>query len=249
MTCPFRIFNLTRNCSLPTHTLTMPSIDLHNCIQNPLAVVGRLFADRPSPLPKDENWAAARTRGNTDFGVSDHFDRLFDTPDKLAQARIRLGFLSWREKTPSLNPLPTLLVPQIPSLNDTPWRRLRHNTLVRFRCMVQDTGLGQEYFVAAFETTDAVSGVKYTDDPVPEQNDALDTSTIPTDLFGEKQLLYCVSVPAETAWAARAHTGHGGAGRDDNGGRRAEVDEAGTGSFVPEKYPFSGEHHVAAVVK
>lgn len=45
------------------------------------------------------------------------------------------------------------------------------NTLVRFRCMVQDTGLGQEMFISAYEKLDPNGNKKlqcyrYTDDDV-----------------------------------------------------------------------------------
>ena len=43
------------------------------------------------------------------------------------------------------------------------------NTLVRFRCMIQDTGLGQEMFISAYEKMDANGNARlhcyrYTDD-------------------------------------------------------------------------------------
>lgn len=45
------------------------------------------------------------------------------------------------------------------------------NTLVRFRCMIQDTGLGQEMFVSAYEKLDPngepkLTCYRYTDDPI-----------------------------------------------------------------------------------
>ncbi|RUS17592.1 hypothetical protein BC937DRAFT_89764 [Endogone sp. FLAS-F59071] len=120
--------------------------------------------------------------------------------------------------------------------------------------MVQDTGLGQEYFVSAFETTDEVTGAKkwscyqYTDDPVPGQRDEIDVNAVGADLFGEKQLLYCVSVPGETTWAARIHAGA------DNGNIQIEdgSDQPSaqvTSLSAAAKYPFPEEKHVAVVVK
>jgi hypothetical protein len=48
------------------------------------------------------------------------------------------------------------------------------NTLVRFRCMIQDTGLGQEMFISAYEKLDPNGNSKlhcyrYTDDPIDIQ--------------------------------------------------------------------------------
>jgi hypothetical protein len=52
-------------------------------------------------------------------------------------------------------------------------KQVPKNTLVRFRCMIQDTGLGQEMFISAYEKLDP-NGIKklhcyrYTDDIVEE---------------------------------------------------------------------------------
>lgn len=45
------------------------------------------------------------------------------------------------------------------------------NTLIRFRCMIQDTGLGQEMFISAYEKIDPNGNKKlecyrYTDDDI-----------------------------------------------------------------------------------
>ena len=58
------------------------------------------------------------------------------------------------------------VIPQIPSINNTPVKQLPKNTLVRFRCMVQDTGLGQEMFVSAYKDQDKIMCYRYTEDPV-----------------------------------------------------------------------------------
>lgn len=46
---------------------------------------------------------------------------------------------------------------QIPSLNDTSLHSLKPNTLVRFRCMVQDM-YDPEFYLGAYEVKDSVTG-------------------------------------------------------------------------------------------
>ncbi|KAJ8652435.1 hypothetical protein O0I10_011902 [Lichtheimia ornata] len=89
---------------------------------------------------------------------------------------------------------------QIPSINNTPVKQLPKNTLVRFRCMVQDTGLGQEMFVSAYKDQDKVMCYRYTEDPVDVNFDIHD---IPSDYLSERTLVYCVSPPGETQWLKR----------------------------------------------
>ena len=48
---------------------------------------------------------------------------------------------------------------QIPSLNEVPLQELCNNSIVRFRCMIQDM-FDPEYFLGIVETTHCKSGQK-----------------------------------------------------------------------------------------
>lgn len=63
-----------------------------------------------------------------------------------------------------------ILICQIPSVNHVPATSLKKNSLVRFRCMLQDTGLGQEMFITTYKKhengVDKTLCYRYTDDLV-----------------------------------------------------------------------------------
>ncbi|CAO3637385.1 unnamed protein product [Cunninghamella echinulata] len=69
--------------------------------------------------------------------------------------------------------------------------------------MIQDTGLGQEMFIAAYNKNE--NGVcktlcyRYTDDLV--DIDHHHENDIPTDYLSERSIVYCVSPPGETIWS------------------------------------------------
>lgn len=48
---------------------------------------------------------------------------------------------------------PSWLSPQVPSLNDVPLHYLKPNSLVKFRCLIQDM-FDPEFYMAAYETVD-----------------------------------------------------------------------------------------------
>ncbi len=50
---------------------------------------------------------------------------------------------------------------QIPSLNDTPLCDIPPNKLIRFRAMIQNTGLDHEIIVSVFESLNANGGQVY----------------------------------------------------------------------------------------
>ncbi|XP_053306311.1 mini-chromosome maintenance complex-binding protein [Spea bombifrons] len=99
----------------------------------------------------------------------------------------------------------------VPSLNDVPPHYLKPDSLVRFRCMVQDT-FDPEYYMGVYETVDPRSGCrtlhfgKYKDltDCAPQHEVDLNSSRSVT---WERQTLYCVPVPGEAAWAKEAYSG------------------------------------------
>ncbi|RKP26397.1 mini-chromosome maintenance replisome factor-domain-containing protein [Syncephalis pseudoplumigaleata] len=120
------------------------------------------------------------------WGVPEYFARLYDTEEKRDQ---------------------------IPSLNTLPPEQWQPGTLVRFRCMVQDTSFGQEIAIDAARTADGQSWRAYRyADGAPH---AADDASLGADALyagqdrvrlNELQLLYCVSVPGETAWARHEYS-------------------------------------------
>ncbi|NWS18776.1 MCMBP protein, partial [Pachyramphus minor] len=91
-----------------------------------------------------------------------------------------------------------------PSLNDVPVHYLKPNSLVKFRCMVQDM-FDPEFYMGVYETVDPNTNArvlhfgKYRDvaECGPQQEIDLNSSQTVTS---ERQTLYCVPVPGESAW-------------------------------------------------
>ncbi|KAG0164991.1 hypothetical protein DFQ30_009097 [Apophysomyces sp. BC1015] len=123
---------------------------------------------------------------------------------------------------------------QIPSINDVPIHQLPEKTLVRFRCMIQDTGLGQEIFITAYHNDDSNTGNKkiichrFMDDPV----DMKDGYPNEDHYLSERTAVYCVSPPDLNDAVGRLNIG--------------EKSKAAT---VHQKYPLPGCDHVAAIIK
>ncbi|OZJ02304.1 hypothetical protein BZG36_05195 [Bifiguratus adelaidae] len=135
-------------------------------------------------------------------------------------------------------------------------------SLVRFRCMVQDTGLGQEYFVSAFQERDGAWKCTHYSDEVPSEGDHLEA-----ELLDEKQWLYCVSVPGETDWVqqTRCSSVDGRHGNEDTlsdmlsrltvesndvqENKSANSEDSHDWTTIPSKFPLPGRRHLAAVVK
>ncbi|NWW73569.1 MCMBP protein, partial [Climacteris rufus] len=92
----------------------------------------------------------------------------------------------------------------VPSLNDVPVHYLKPNSLVKFRCMVQDM-FDPEFYMGVYETVDPNTNArvlhfgKYRDvaECGPQQEIDLNSSQTVTL---ERQTLYCVPVPGESAW-------------------------------------------------
>ncbi|KAL7990563.1 hypothetical protein Chor_013993 [Crotalus horridus] len=92
----------------------------------------------------------------------------------------------------------------IPSLNDVPLHYLKPNSLIKFRCMVQDM-FDPEFYMNVYETVDTVSKSrvmhfgKYRDvaECGPHQEIDLNPKQIVT---ADRQTFYCVPVPGESAW-------------------------------------------------
>ena len=92
----------------------------------------------------------------------------------------------------------------LPSLNTTPIHELADGQMVRFRCMIQDM-FDPEFYVKAFKYKDLSTGqvgaatAKFRDIvPLGPRQEVLEGSD---DVFnGERQGLYCVSIPGEAPW-------------------------------------------------
>eukprot|EP00898_Chlorokybus_atmophyticus_P007912 jgi/Chlat1/8121/Chrsp75S07572 len=87
------------------------------------------------------------------------------------------------------------LAARIPEINAVPLDLLRHNTLVRYRGMVQDI-FNPQFYVAAYKNPGASSWqpAMFTDTGAANMSPEAETQ------LRERRLLYCVPVPAETAW-------------------------------------------------
>ncbi|XP_051476078.1 mini-chromosome maintenance complex-binding protein isoform X1 [Apus apus] len=97
----------------------------------------------------------------------------------------------------------------VPSLNDVPVHYLKPNSLVKFRCMVQDM-FDPEFYMGVYETVDPNTNArvlhfgKYRDvaECGPQQEIDLNSSQTVTL---ERQTFYCVPVPGESAWVKEAY--------------------------------------------
>ncbi|CAM2117745.1 mini-chromosome maintenance complex-binding protein isoform X1 [Caretta caretta] len=97
----------------------------------------------------------------------------------------------------------------VPSLNDVPLHYLKPNSLVKFRCMVQDM-FDPEFYMGVYETIDPNTKTrvlhfgKYRDvaECGPQQEIDLNSSQTVTL---ERQTFYCVPVPGESAWVKEAY--------------------------------------------
>lgn len=133
---------------------------------------------------------------------------------------------------------------QIISVNDVPAKRIPKNTLVRFRCMIQDTGLGQEMLVSAYETKtetgeSRLECYRYTDDPIQFSD-----SHVPEQYLSERALVYCVSPPGENTWVKEAYNVYKGTLED-------QLNQLDIDSKIPQnnkKYPLASDH-TSAIVK
>uniref|UniRef100_A0A672NVU6 Mini-chromosome maintenance complex-binding protein n=1 Tax=Sinocyclocheilus grahami TaxID=75366 RepID=A0A672NVU6_SINGR len=89
----------------------------------------------------------------------------------------------------------------VPSLNDVPLHYLKPNSLVKFRCMVQDM-FDPEFFMGVYEMNDPTSNSKqvkcgkYKDITEGGQVDFNSRNTVTS----ERQTFYCVPIPGESQW-------------------------------------------------
>ncbi|KAJ2816004.1 hypothetical protein IWW50_006642, partial [Coemansia erecta] len=198
-------------------TQTAPETALEH-IHAPLAVIHRLFETHASETDK---YIA------TDFG-------------KLAQSHFQTVFADRAQ------------LQRIPVYDQTRGGP-KAGSLVRFRCMVQDPGYGEELHLAVARITNAETGEEqrkfsqYTDtEHGLDEGWEVDYGSA-GNVFTEKEVAYCVSVPGQSAWAREAAEDslasalEGMSLEGAGAGRRRLSDGA--------KYPIPGERHSAALVK
>ncbi|XP_060728621.1 mini-chromosome maintenance complex-binding protein isoform X1 [Tachysurus vachellii] len=96
----------------------------------------------------------------------------------------------------------------VPSLNDVPLHYLKPNSLVKFRCMVQDM-FDPEFFMGVYETVDPSTNTKvlrcgkYKDVTDCGQVDFNSRKTVTS----ERQTFYCVPIPGESHWVKESYAG------------------------------------------
>uniref|UniRef100_A0A1A8JLG5 Mini-chromosome maintenance complex-binding protein n=1 Tax=Nothobranchius kuhntae TaxID=321403 RepID=A0A1A8JLG5_NOTKU len=95
----------------------------------------------------------------------------------------------------------------VPSLNDVPLHYLKPNSLVKFRCLVQDM-FDPEFYMGVYETVDPSTNAKtlhcgkYRD--VAECGVDFNSRNIVT---AERQTFYCVPIPGENQWVKERYAG------------------------------------------
>ncbi|KAF9574408.1 hypothetical protein EC968_006568 [Mortierella alpina] len=124
---------------------------------------------------------------------------------------------------------------EIPVLDANSIRTLPKNALVRFRCMVQDTELSQEVALLASTTISQPNG---------EEEYSSDHSQ---DIMDLRSSYYCISVPGETPWVQEYE--RSASNNLASALQGLTVNEVTAPQVIPERYPFPGESHFAAVVK
>ncbi|XP_041476433.1 mini-chromosome maintenance complex-binding protein-like [Lytechinus variegatus] len=98
---------------------------------------------------------------------------------------------------------------RIPSLNHTPLHTLKPNSLVRYRCMVQDM-FDPEYYLGVYEVQDKANNTtflrtgKYQD--IAENTRDLEVNLESRrNVTCDRQTLYCVPVPGENNWIKQGY--------------------------------------------
>lgn len=93
----------------------------------------------------------------------------------------------------------------VPSVNDVPLHYLKPNSLVRFRCLIQDM-FDPEFYMGVYETVDPSTEAKvlrcgkYKD--VTECGVDFNSNNIVTS---ERQTFYCVPIPGENPWVKESY--------------------------------------------
>ncbi|WAR21645.1 MCMBP-like protein [Mya arenaria] len=138
-------------------------------------------------MPSIEDWI------NNPLGA---IQNIFDKQKSLDSSGVRDYFA---EKLKTKNS-----ITWIPSLNDTSLHSLKANSLVRFRCMVQDM-FDPEFYLGSYEVCDGASGNtsmrsgKYKDIAECGANQTINVDS-ENNVTMDRMTLYCVPVPGEVEW-------------------------------------------------
>ncbi|OAV95796.1 hypothetical protein PTTG_02998 [Puccinia triticina 1-1 BBBD Race 1] len=146
---------------------------------------------------------------------------------------------------------------QIPSITHplTPPESLPRESLVRFRCMIQDTGLGPELY----SSQDSAGGCMM----YRESKSCTNVNPVDTyhhGVLSERELYYGVEIPGEASWVQSALDGSPERGLEYSLNKLDMVDnEMESGAFhkadvsklegTRNKYPIRGQKHVGALLK
>ncbi|KAJ2001190.1 hypothetical protein GGI04_003837, partial [Coemansia thaxteri] len=137
--------------------------------------------------------------------------------------------------------------------------RLKRGSLVRFRCMVQDPSYGEELHLSVAQLVNTATGEtklissQYTDaDHVLEEGWEVDYASA-SNMFTEREVAYCVSVPGQNEWARLDSPVAALEGALGSLNISTQPALGGSSELVPvvaeKKYPLSGCKHSAALVK
>uniref|UniRef100_H3AJW8 Mini-chromosome maintenance complex-binding protein n=1 Tax=Latimeria chalumnae TaxID=7897 RepID=H3AJW8_LATCH len=97
----------------------------------------------------------------------------------------------------------------VPSLNDIPLHYLKPNSLVKFRCMVQDM-FDPEFYMGVYETVDPTTKErvlhfgKYRDVAECGSQQEVELNSA-QNITMERQTFYCVPVPGESTWVKESY--------------------------------------------
>ncbi|XP_052773975.1 mini-chromosome maintenance complex-binding protein-like [Mya arenaria] len=144
-------------------------------------------------MPSIEDWI------NNPLGA---IQNIFDKQKSLDSSGVRDYFA---EKLKTKNS-----ITWIPSLNDTSLHSLKANSLVRFRCMVQDM-FDPEFYLGSYEVCDGASGNtsmrsgKYKDIAECGANQTINVDS-ENNVTMDRMTLYCVPVPGEVEWVKKVNS-------------------------------------------
>ncbi|KAJ1797313.1 hypothetical protein LPJ59_003220, partial [Coemansia sp. RSA 2399] len=133
--------------------------------------------------------------------------------------------------------------------------KLKNGALVRFRCMVQDPSYGEELHLSVAHIVNSNTGEakqkfsQYTDaDHILDEGWEVDYNA-PDNVFTEKEVAYCVSVPGQAEWAQPEAPGSSLEGALESMTISAASASSSRGEKTQLKYPLRGEKHASALVK
>ncbi|KAJ1723105.1 hypothetical protein LPJ53_002546 [Coemansia erecta] len=145
-------------------------------------------------------------------------------------------------------------IDRIPVLDQTgSLPKPKAGTLVRFRCMVQDPSYGEELHLSVAQLINPATGEikqrfsQYTDAGQMLDHDWEVDYTSPDNIFVEKEVAYCVSIPGESEWAQIGRNGHLETMLETMNISDDSSSKPDTGSA--KKFPLNGQNHSAALVK